>query len=542
MSTLESKGGLWDFLLRLFGVTRSKGGKATQGAGIDGAATEDDVDNGPFVVAPGGYRIHVPQSTDVNHCIGDMLPSVRDGLSILPPLPKVVTDLLREIQDPKSTAASVAQIALSDPALAASLIRTVNAAAVGLARKISSVNEAVSYLGFGAVKSMVVRLRLEEVLAPRDPKAVVDAEDLWVHSLAVSYAAECLARKVPGIDPGYAATLGLLHDIGKLAIIAQLPKESAALKSAEMSLASEAKVLGVDHAGLGAKLAAQWNLPADLVQGIRYHHFPQQAYHPSDPLPLRQAVFVLHIANQLAKYCFTHADSVEVEQVSDEAFALLGLEPSLPKLLDAKMRAAIGRAVLLADANTKRSVAMPRRFLRILTGQQAVQAATARTSAARVAIDDAAIGDLLGENVKIYVENSTASEARFEAVVDDAGVAQCLRQARAHQDTLTMSAESRSIIALTVRSLLPNLAHTTHELTTNAQDKIELAQALDGGRVRLAFRCVALSTALRLGREAAPDEAARLAEAELANVLNLGWFERIAISADGSSVLFERAA
>jgi len=72
----------------------------------------------------------------------------------------------------------------------------------------------------------------------------------------------------------------------------------------------------VDHAGVGANLGAQWKLPADLVQAIRYHHFPQQAYHPTDPLPLRQAVFVLHIANQLAKYCFRYADFVEIEQVS----------------------------------------------------------------------------------------------------------------------------------------------------------------------------------------------------------------------------------
>ena len=105
-----------------------------------------------------------------------------------------------------------------------------------------------------------------------------------------------------------------------------------------------------------------------------------------------------------------------------------------------------------------------------------------------------------------------------------------------------MSGESRSIMALMVRSLLPNLAHTTRDLTTDHEAKIAMAQALDGGRIRLAFRCVALSTALRLGREATASEAARLAEAELANVLNLGWFERIAISSDGSSILVERVA
>ena len=539
MSTLQSRGWLWEFLLRLIGASKSK----TNGAPAQAAVVvEPETDDDPFVVAPGGYRIRVPQATDVNHCVGEMLPSVREGLSVVPPLPKVVTDLLREIQDPKSTAASVAEIASSDPALAASLIRTVNAAAVGLSRKISSVSDAVSYLGFGAVKSMVVRLRLEEVMTPRSEQGVLDTEDLWVHSLAVSYAADCLARRVNGVDAGFAATLGLLHDIGKLAIVAQLPTEAQALMqadndSANDALAQEANLLGLDHAGIGANLGAMWKLPADLVQAIRFHHFPSQAFHDTDPLALRQAVFVVHIANQLAKYCFAHSDRIEIEQVSDQAFSLLGLEPSLPKLLDGKMRAAIGRAVLLADANTRRSATKPRRFLRFLRREDAIRAATAHAIERRVAVDGSAIDELFGQNVEIYRENSSAAQARFETSPDEAGIVTVLKDLRAHQDSLAMSAETRSVAALMTRSLLPNLL----QIATDGET-IEIGQAVNGGRLRLALRCGGLATSRRLGRDSTVEESQHLAGAELANVLNLGWFERVAISADGSAVFFERAA
>jgi putative nucleotidyltransferase with HDIG domain len=454
----------------------------------------------------------------------------------------VVIDLLREIQDPKSTAASVAAIASSDPALAASLIRTVNAAAVGLARKISSVNEAVSYLGFGAVKAMVVRLRLQEVMTPRNQRGIIDTEDLWVHSLATSYAADCLARRVNGMDTGFAATLGLLHDIGKLAIIAQLPNEAQALnQGSDDLLAQEAKLLGVDHAGVGANLAATWKLPADLVQAIRFHHHPNQAFHETDPLALRQAVFIVHIANQLAKYCFTHSDRIEIEQVSDEAFALLGLAPSLPKLLDQKMRAAIGRAVLLADANTARSAATPRRFLRFLTGDAATRAATAPGSEPRVIVDDSAIEELLAPTVPLYEQNSSAPQARFETAADAGAITEVLKAVHAHQDSIGtsagMSAETRSVLALMTRALLPNLL----QLSTNGQP-IEIGQSASNGCIRLAVRCSALATAQRLGRDATAEEAQRLAAAELANVLNLGWFERLTINSDGSAMFFERGA
>ena len=116
--------------------------------------------DGAFVIAPGGYRIRVPQPDDVHRSIGEMLPSVREGLNLLPPLPRTVTQLLKEVQNPNACAASVACIAASDPALAASLIRTVNSAAFGLLRKISSATEVVTYLGFASVKALVMRLKL----------------------------------------------------------------------------------------------------------------------------------------------------------------------------------------------------------------------------------------------------------------------------------------------------------------------------------------------------------------------------------------------
>jgi len=143
-----------------------------------------------------------------------VLPSVRQGLAEVPPLPHVVRELLKELSDPSSTARSVARIATTDPTLAAALIRTVNSAALGLRRKINSVTEAVSYLGYSVVRSLVVRMRLEQILPTRGGQAGYDAEDLWIHSLAVAQAADCLAERIPGVDRGFVSTLGLLHDIG----------------------------------------------------------------------------------------------------------------------------------------------------------------------------------------------------------------------------------------------------------------------------------------------------------------------------------------
>jgi putative nucleotidyltransferase with HDIG domain len=538
-------GWLSALIAKMFGSSKSA---ASETARPVNYPTDEAESEGEFVLAAGGYRIRVPHPSDVVHSVGDMLPSVKEGLLLLPPLPMVVVELLREIQDPKSTAASVAEVASSDPSLAASLLRTANSASMGLSRTITSVSEAVSYLGFGTVKAMVIRLRLDEVLAPKDPLAAQDAEDLWVHSLAVSYAAESLARRVGGdVDAGFVATLGLLHDIGKLAVLAQLPQEAAKLRGVVSDgqtsrLALEAKVLGLDHAGIGANLAAKWKLPADLVQAIRWHHRPAGAFTAADPLPLRKALHIVQIANQLVKYCYSHTDWMEIDEVSPEAFELLRLEPSLSKLLEKPVRDAVSKAIFFAEGNTKRPAVAPRRFLRPLSGSAAGYVASATGKAEpRVAQDDALMATLFADGIPVLSNNTSAKSmtgvkhGRFSTSATAAGIQKCITAVKAHQDELGLSIEARSTAGMTVKSILSNL----QSLSTPA-DTIEVAQMSEDGQLTLAIRAPGLATSRRTGAPSTPIMSRRLAEADMACLMNLAWFDRVAVSADGSTIAFTR--
>jgi len=541
-------GWLRALLLRLLGASDGAPAATRHASMVQSNDPAENVSqdaDGAFVIAPGGYRIRVPDPSDVGHSVGEMLPSVREGLSLLPPLPTVVIELLREIQDAKSTAASVAEVASSDPSLAASLLRTANGAAMGLSRTITSVSEAVSYLGFGTVKAMVIRLRLDQVLLPKNDLAAQDAEDLWVHCLSVSYAAECLSQRVSGVDRGFVATLGLLHDVGKLAILAQLPDLAIKLRAEAGGdadggrLAHEARILGLDHAGIGANLAAKWRLPADLVQAIRWHHRPANAFHPTDPPALRKALHLVQIANQLVKYCYPHSDVMEIDAVGDEAFELLSFEPSLAKLLDKPVRDAISKAMYFADGNSRRPGAA-RRFLRPICGIEAARIAGAPDGAEpRVGIDDAWVEqlfsdeatELCGESLRIP-KVTGIPHARFTVPATAPGLQRCLTVAREHQDNLNIPLEIRSLSAFTLKSLLPNLLPLA-----KAGETIEVIQSMHNHQLTLAIRTPGLATARRLGVPATPLAARRLAEADFANLLNLAWFDKIVISSDGSSII-----
>jgi HD-like signal output (HDOD) protein len=81
--------------------------------------------------------------------------------------------------------------------------------------------------------------------------------------------------------PAYTFTAGLLHDIGKVVlgtfadvdpapILELVEKEQTDLASAER------RILGIDHAEVGASLLENWNLPAYLAEVVRWHHEPEK--------------------------------------------------------------------------------------------------------------------------------------------------------------------------------------------------------------------------------------------------------------------------
>ena len=498
----------------------------------------DDASPG-FIIAPGGYRIRVPQRDEVHQTIDNMLPSVRQGLDLVPPLPTVVAELLREVQNPSASAASVADILSSDPALVASLIRTVNSAAFGLYRKITSVTEAVNYLGFASVKAMVLRLQLDRVLNSKNPSSG-DVEDVWIHSLVVSYIADCLARRVSGVDAGFVSTLGLLHDIGKLVTLAQFHEQSEAIKNqgdGETSLDRETKIMGVDHAVLGATLAAKWKLPGDLVRAIRWHHIPERAFEAGDPKQLHQAVYLVQIANQLAKYCYVYGDETEIDAVSDAAFESLGLKNDLFALLDTDVRAAASRAIFFATEGSARPPTAVRRFLTLHRGESAVKLLeTAKRSQVAPTVE------LLDSTDDLFdaPEPDGATRWRATVVTHENAVRALLADlhkqlalpegSHGHHATANDAAFAMSMIGKSV------LANTVG----HAPVKVDAVVLREGQSVKLAIRSDCLAFSTRLAEEVDTTTARRVLDAELANLLNLHWVDSIGCSADGSTLVFKQ--
>lgn len=196
----------------------------------------------------------------------------------MPAFPKSVQTILEMTRRPDCLPKALVGVIEKDPVMTMKILRIVNSAWYGLPNRINSVAQAVVYLGINTVKNLALTIAAVGML-PRENDAGFDIQGYLVHSLSVAAVARLLCEKFAHgeADPGDCYIAGLLHDFGKVVLARFLSAEFAlALLSAregERSLdAAERRVIGVDHAHVGARLAQKWQFGQSLVVCIRDHH------------------------------------------------------------------------------------------------------------------------------------------------------------------------------------------------------------------------------------------------------------------------------
>lgn len=194
----------------------------------------------------------------------------------LTPLKSVATRAIQLAEDERTAAMDLATVISSDQALTAKLLRLSNSAYYGYARRISNVREAVILLGMRTVRSVAIASNMIDVF--RVPQMEGFDQDLfWAHSVSVGLVAEAIARETHVARPEDAFTAGVLHDVGKLAMILSegerfaevvelVQVENLRYRDAELA------VFGVGHHHVGARLAQRWKFPEPLVSAIQQHH------------------------------------------------------------------------------------------------------------------------------------------------------------------------------------------------------------------------------------------------------------------------------
>ena len=200
------------------------------------------------------------------------------NLDDLPSLPAVVMELLNSIDQEDVDISVLAKKVSHDQALTAKTLRLANSSLYGLQVKVTTIQQAITFLGFQATRNLITAAALTGCFAERSC-AGFDHKAFWRHSIASAACAKVLARQMR-FNQDYAFTAGLLHDIGRLVLVACFPQayEQAIAYRNEHDctpLEAERTVLGIDHVDAGMALAEHWNFSDTMRLAIAHHHNPE---------------------------------------------------------------------------------------------------------------------------------------------------------------------------------------------------------------------------------------------------------------------------
>lgn len=194
----------------------------------------------------------------------------------LPTLPAVAVKLLELSKNPDTEIGEVIETIKADPAITAKILKASNSAFFGLRSQCKGIERAVPLLGTMVVTSLALSFSLSESAITEGPLKV-RFDSYWKQSIVQSAAAELLATRLGNELKYDSFLLGLLQDIGHLAMLRSIPNDLVpVLELADSQQRDRAEVetqeLGVNHTEVGVKMMERWEMPDHFKSAIEHHH------------------------------------------------------------------------------------------------------------------------------------------------------------------------------------------------------------------------------------------------------------------------------
>ena len=219
----------------------------------------------------------------------------------MPQFPESILRLRKEITNPNTDFASVAKIIKTDSSLTAELIRIANSASYRTDKETKDVASAVRKIGLKGVQNFTLKHGVNKLLNDKYDKKKVN--QIMSHSFKVASISSFLIKKAKLMkyhDDIF--LISMLHDIGKIIAETLQPEMIDKIQHICSKRHIAINVLedltdGYNHSIIGSQLAAKWKFPAQLVQGIKFHHNPLRAKELDKAI-----VFTVHLADEIF-YC-----------------------------------------------------------------------------------------------------------------------------------------------------------------------------------------------------------------------------------------------
>lgn len=227
--------------------------------------------------------------------------SILQQIDSFPSLPATVNRVMEITANPESTANELMRAILPDQSMSIAILKLANSAFFGRPREVSSIEEAIVVLGFQEIRTIILTQAVFNSFQKLRNINKQEIDALWEHSLTCGLAAKIIATHTNGYSPSQLFIAGLIHDMGKIAMLMAFPHSYSPQgqdfpeRLRHSFFPDEEEKFGIGHDEVGMRLVNRWLFPESLCVAIGYHHRSDAA--PGDsafPLIVQMADMMSH--------------------------------------------------------------------------------------------------------------------------------------------------------------------------------------------------------------------------------------------------------
>ncbi|MEL3905666.1 MAG: HDOD domain-containing protein [Treponema sp.] len=224
-------------------------------------------------------RITIPFGFEANKHLVELTKTIVSYIDEIPQFPEKIMQIQRLINDPNAKMSTIASLISDDIALTTDLLKLVNSVAFGLSKSCMSIGEAVKLAGLRGIQHLLYSVGTLQVLQVTGD----EQKRIWDHAHKCAFFAQTIAKqsgKNQILEEIYVCAL--LHDLGKIVFSAIYPEvlEKIHALQAQKNIPPQvfkSVMSGMEHQTIGVAVAEKWNLPAAIINTIKYQYEPDNA-------------------------------------------------------------------------------------------------------------------------------------------------------------------------------------------------------------------------------------------------------------------------
>jgi HD-like signal output (HDOD) protein len=249
--------------------------------------------------------------------VTELAQDVSSGRVELPSFPDVAVRVRKVLADEQVSNEQISRVVGSDAGLVARVFTLANSAALNRSGKtISDLKTAINRIGQNNVRTAAVSFAIAQLRRANELKHIAkELEVMWQEATKVAALAYSIASKSPGINADESMLAGLLHNVGRIYILARANRHAHLFKDPAVL----AQIMRDWHANIGKAIVENWGFPEQIAEAIAEHENVDRVVGTAD------ITDVLTVAVMMSSFLGQETD-IELNMLGVKAFGRLGLD------------------------------------------------------------------------------------------------------------------------------------------------------------------------------------------------------------------------